>query len=402
MSPGARAAMRSASPIVSCVMNWDECAKARRFAWRVITSAISGTPWPMEQTTAPPQPSRYLRPPLSWIQIPSARTATGYRSLRFRGKRCVTPGAGSPSASSAPEGASGDREASEVAASAPGAGAPGTGPAAGFLTIAGEGRERGRDAACLSRRNDSPSSSSSCVSGSSSSSWSARSMPICSASFRASSARNAGSSRRDVLIEAAALAVALASADSSRIGPGLRALFAATLRPVPRCARFAVLRRSLFRFMSSSSLAGLRFEEDALRIELPPDDPDLLRGRGRGLRQVLHDLDFPADVLLDRLQRDAGMDRVQDHLPCSGVETVHAHVGDHQLRAARKAERLALAPAAQVAGAGDEVHPLGKSALRVGDRDHDPLRQSRDLAGTAAPGQPDPRFPVVPDDGRVD
>src|SRR3989454_4049900 len=150
MSPGARAEMRSARPIVSWVMNWDECAKARRFAWRVITSAISGTPWPIEQTTAPPQPSRYLRPPLSWIQIPSARTATGYRSLRFRGKRCVTPEAAPPAASSAPEGAAGDGATSDVVAPAPGAVAPGTGPAAGFLTIAGEGRERGRDAARLS------------------------------------------------------------------------------------------------------------------------------------------------------------------------------------------------------------------------------------------------------------
>src|SRR5436309_3628617 len=149
MSPGARAAMRSARPIVSSVMNWDECAKARRFAWRVITSAISGTPWPMEQTPAPPQPSRYFRPPLSWIQIPSARTATGYRSLRFRGKRCVTSKPAPSVASYAPEGTAGDGEASEAVASAPGAGVPGTGPAAGFLTIAGEGRERGRDAAFL-------------------------------------------------------------------------------------------------------------------------------------------------------------------------------------------------------------------------------------------------------------
>ena len=65
MSPGASAATRSASPEVSCVMNWEEWAKARRFACFVITSATSATPWPIEQTTAPPQPSRYFFPALS-------------------------------------------------------------------------------------------------------------------------------------------------------------------------------------------------------------------------------------------------------------------------------------------------------------------------------------------------
>src|SRR5712692_2050353 len=224
----------------------------------------------------------------------------------------------------------------------------------------------------------SPTSEASAGSSSPSSSRS----PISSASAIdpriASSAAIAGSSLRVEARDAACLAVAAASARSATIAwPAAfrpergrarpEAAFARGRLAAPRAAppRLRPPRRAADRF----TLTRLRSEEDPPGIELLPDDPDLVRPGGRRLDQIPRHLHVPADVLLDLLRRDAGVDRDQHHLARLGIEAVDPHVGDHEIGPPLEAEALALPAAAQVPRARDEVDPLRKGALRVADGD---------------------------------
>src|SRR5271156_7070054 len=47
---------------------------------------ISGTPWPIVTTAAPPEASRYRCPPAVKMKQPSPRTACGYVFRKLRGK----------------------------------------------------------------------------------------------------------------------------------------------------------------------------------------------------------------------------------------------------------------------------------------------------------------------------
>src|SRR6266571_3274100 len=206
-------------------------------------------------------------------------------------------------------------------------------PGLSAIDPAGRACERGRPCAGALMKYASSSPTSEASAGSSSPS--SRRSPISSASAIdrriASSAAIAGSSLRVEASEAACLAVAAASARSATIAwPAAFRPARGRARPdaalasgrlaAPRAA--PPLLRPPRRAADRFTLARLRTEEDPPGIELLADDPDLVRPGGRRLDQVPRHLHVPADVLLDLLQRDAGVDRDQHHLARLGIEAV--------------------------------------------------------------------------------
>src|SRR5439155_4137354 len=69
------------------------------------------------------------------------------------------------------------------------------------------------------------------------------------------------------------------------------------------------------------------------RVELLSHQAKLLMGWPQNLSEVAGHPRLPAGVLPDALQRDAGVEAGQDHLPGVVVEAIDAEPGDHDRRA---------------------------------------------------------------------
>src|SRR5919109_2432352 len=138
---------------------------------------------------------------------------------------------------------------------------------------------------------------------------------------------------------------------------------------------------------------------DALGVELLAHEPQLQLAGGLGLLEVSGEVEVPAGVGPNLLDRDSGVHARQAH-PSIGAEAVHAHPGTHD-RGSR-AEPLLRAPPSEVAGARHEIDGLHEGPLRLG-HDHERLAcVDRDLASAARPRQPHLGLAVVADYRRVD
>src|SRR5258708_31623671 len=90
-------------------------------------------------------------------------------------------------------------------------------------------------------------------------------------------------------------------------------------------------------------------------------------------------------IVLKFFLTDAWIEGDHLHAPLVGVESEHRQVGYHAKRAA--GEQAACTPrvaAAQVAGAGDEIHVLDEAALLVLHR-HDHVRETGNVVAAARP-----------------
>ena len=103
---------------------------------------------------------------------------------------------------------------------------------------------------------------------------------------------------------------------------------------------------------------------------------EFLIGRRLGHSQMGSESQGKSGIVLKFFLTDAGIERHHLHAPLVGIESEHRQIGDHAERAAGK--QAACAPrvaAAQVAGAGDEIHVLDEAALLVLHR-HDHVREA--------------------------